>query len=526
MAKYGRGKFTAHKNYIQYMNFIATNPIYSSIPNAISEGGKINWQVSSGKTTSFYKYYLARLDWWIKKADSLGLPGTGKSDDRLSIAARIVHPTKKRVCLICGEERNIGYMYLNFNTAKAFNNICGKVLFQKSMLIEEAISILVNEIGKDKTRQLILSTFPEKKKDIALFDAEKYADFNLMTQHIKTPKLSPGFMANCPDRLDGFHDYCIHCRKKNDPGRSDENMRSYNHDRRAFMWWAEGDWLLADTLYNRASDGNCCLCGAHEKKISPDHVGPLSCGFKQIPYFEPLCGRCNSSKNRRFTFENVKSLIQYENIHNENVASWQVRELWNNTKGLITNDSEAKELSNYMRGAQDYYLRILFWLYTRGYDLSLSYLLKPEYAFYSVEFHNLNTSTFEFTSYDKTQKQTNGAESVSGRIIRIAFDELFEYNSKHADKRKINKLLMQYLDEDIKTLHECLKNYKLSNYAIKWSQTLKDSSLTIDSKDCKIRELLSDPSYENERLSYNFLFETLAQLFNTRGIILSKLFNS
>lgn len=88
MARYGRGKFTAHKNYIKYMNFIATNPIYSSIPNAVSDDGKINWQVSSGKTTSFYKYYPARLDWWIKKADSLELPGTGKSDDRLSIAAR------------------------------------------------------------------------------------------------------------------------------------------------------------------------------------------------------------------------------------------------------------------------------------------------------------------------------------------------------------------------------------------------------------------------------------------------------
>lgn len=526
MARYGRGKFTAHKNYIKYMNFIATNPIYSSIPNAVSDDGKINWQVSSGKTTSFYKYYPARLDWWIKKADSLELPGTGKSDDRLSIAARLVHPTKKRVCLICGDERYIGYMYLNHNTAKAFDKICEKKLFHKAMLIDEATSMLVQEIGKEKTRQFILSMFPEKRKDIILFDGANYTDFYLSTQHIKTSKLSPGFMSNCPDRLDGFHDYCIYCRKKNDPGRSDENMRSYNHDRRAFMWWAEGDWMLADTLYNSASDGNCCLCGKHVKKISPDHVGPLSCGFKQIPYFEPLCGRCNSSKNRRFTYENVRSLIQYENTNNENAASWQVRALWNNTKELITNDSEAKELSNYMRGAQDYYLRILFWLYTKGFDLCLSYLLKPEYAFYNVQFHNLNTSTFEFTSYEKTPKQTTGAESVSGRIVRIAFDELLEYNSKPVAKRKINKLLMQYLDEDIKTLQETIKKYKLTSYAIKWSQTIKDSSLSIELKDQKIRELLDDTSYEKERSHYTSLFETLADLFNKRGILLSELFNA
>lgn len=84
---------------------------------------------------------------------------------------------------------------------------------------------------------------------------------------------------------------------------------------------------------------------------------------------------------------------------------------------------------------------------------------------------------------------------------------------------------MQYLDEDIKTLQETIKKYTLTNYAIKWSQTIKDSSLSIDLKDQKIRELLDDPSYEIERSNYTSLFETLADLFNKRGILLSKLFN-
>lgn len=115
-------------------------------------------------------------------------------------------------------------------------------------------------------------------------------------------------MGDCPHRLDGIHDYCLRCRKKNDPGKSDENMRTYNHDRRAFMWWAEGDWKIADALYNSAGPGTCVNCGKTVKKISPDHVGPLACGFQQNSFFEPLCDRCNSAKNRRFT-SNKMSIV-------------------------------------------------------------------------------------------------------------------------------------------------------------------------------------------------------------------------
>lgn len=164
---------------------------------------------------------------------------------------------------------------------------------------------------KDKRlapRKLILKTFPEKKDDIALFDDEDYEAFFAKTGHVRSTKLSPGYMGDCPHRLDGIHDYCLRCRKKNDPGRSDENMRTYNHDRRAFMWWAEGDWKIADALYNSAGPGTCVNCGKTVKKISPDHVGPLACGFQQNSFFEPLCGRCNSAKNRRFT-SNKMSIV-------------------------------------------------------------------------------------------------------------------------------------------------------------------------------------------------------------------------
>ena len=76
--KYGRGKFEAHPDYIEYMEFIVDHDTYKDMPNAISiDTNRINWQVSSGKSTSFYTYYEDRFRWWVNKADSLGLDGTG-----------------------------------------------------------------------------------------------------------------------------------------------------------------------------------------------------------------------------------------------------------------------------------------------------------------------------------------------------------------------------------------------------------------------------------------------------------------
>ena len=125
--KYGRGKFEAHENYIDYMSFIAKHKNFDGMPNAVSSDGHVNWQVSSGKTTSFYKYYQERFNWWVKKADALGVEGSGNSNDRFSITARIIHPSGFRPCRLCGQKLNVGYFYVNYFLAKKWNTIFLKV---------------------------------------------------------------------------------------------------------------------------------------------------------------------------------------------------------------------------------------------------------------------------------------------------------------------------------------------------------------------------------------------------------------
>ena len=521
--KYGRGTFEPSKAYVDYINMIADSPAYSGLPSIRSENGKINWQCSSGKTTPFYKYFPARFRWWVQKADELGIAGTENSDGRLTIAARMIHPNKKKVCLICGEERYIGYMYMNANFAHSWNKLVGEKIFQKTMLISEATKILVDKIGKDKTRREILSVFPEKKADISIFDDGHYEEFFSKTQYIRSTKLSPGYMGDCPHRLDGLHDYCIFCRKENDPGRSDDNMRTYIHDRRAFMWWAEGDWKVADTLYNSATSGICANCGRRVKKISPDHIGPLACGFKQNGLFEPLCGRCNSSKNRRFTFDNINTLLAYETNKDESVASWQVRTLWDSTKNKTKDDNAAKTLSNYMRAMQDYYLRSLNHFAENGcYDF-LSLYLHPEYANYTISFEGLDTSTLTFKSFSKRKKTTKGTRSLASRTVRIAYEELAEYCSKATTQRKsiIFNITDDFLKEDIERIDVLTSKYILTTFDKELSRLLA-CDISFDEKDKEIQELIESLDFSNRYSRNTYIQHKYEEMVNDRGLQLAE----
>ena len=522
--KYGRGKFAPPQAYVDYINMIADSPVYEGLPAIRAEDGKINWQCSSGKTTSFYKYFPGRFRWWVKKADELGIKGTENSDDRLTVAARMIHPTKKKVCLVCGNERYVGYMYMNANYARAWNKLIGSELFEKGTPIYEATAELIEHLGKSRVRKILLSDFPEKKDDIALFDQENYEEFFSRTQHIRSTKLSPGYMGDCPHRLDGIHDYCTFCRKGNDPGRSDENMRTYNHDRRAFMWWAEGDWKVADALYNSATSGTCVNCGKTVRKISPDHIGPLSCGFKQNGFFEPLCGRCNSAKNRRFTFDNVISLLDYEEKTDDTVASWQVRVLWDTVKESVQDDITVKILSNYMRAMQDYYLRALAYIATLGHYEFLSSYLHPEYANYSVEFIGLNPSTLTFDKYRKTLAISNGSRSLAARSVRIAFEELFEYCAKTTAQRKsiILHLVDDFLEKDRGPIKSIFAGRQLTKMDRVLGEIINSEAYTIEYKDGAIQKLIEAPEF-GDRFSHSVEFDNrFRALIDQRGLILAK----
>lgn len=436
--RYGRGTFEAHPNYVRYMEQIVESPQYAGMPNAVSEDGHINWQVSSGKATSFYKYYLARKKWWEEKCEEEGVPyGPSGKSDAFTIVARRIHPTGYRPCRLCGVPYNVGYFYLNHGLANRLNKMVGSPRFHKTQPIDEALLDV-----EDVRLSDVAGLFPERT---AAFDAlgvskEAFEE----TNSVRTGWLSPGFMGNPPDRLDGFHDYCLVCRPLKDPGRSALNMKSYNHDRRAFEWWSEGDWLMADALYNSAGSGTCTVCDDPTDPVSPDHIGPLSCGFKQLPLFSPVCPACNSSKNRRMTLEDVKALVAYEDRTGDSAAGWYVRAVWDANKRCISSNAEAVELSTVMRSIVDVYLRTLEQLLSTGRARYLATLLNPDYAFYDHIFVGLDSATFRFDTVESVPVSTPLRTSLANRSMRIAFEELRQYAAKPPEARRLRADVLDF----------------------------------------------------------------------------------
>ena len=116
----------------------------------------------------------------------------------------------------------------------------------------------------------------------------------------------------------GFHCYnsICDCRKSKDKGRSDENMKSYSRDRRAYEMMSDGNVLLANTMMGKLNTvtSNCFMCGK-SKKMTADHIGPISLGFIHDPMnFQACCSSCNSSKNNRLTQEDIEKIKEKEHV--------------------------------------------------------------------------------------------------------------------------------------------------------------------------------------------------------------------
>jgi Alw26I/Eco31I/Esp3I family type II restriction endonuclease len=511
---YGRGKFVAHPNYIKYMEMIVSHPNYKLMPNARSMSGKINWQVSSGKTTSFYQYYLERKDWWIKIADGLNLPGKDDEQDRFTIAARIIHPTGYRACRLCGEDFNVGYFYINANFAKKLGKDFPVIDVAKEQPIDDVLEQINQCQSIERVSKYFLELFPERKEYFKKHGFTKMAFEE--SRHVRSYRLSPGFMGNPPDRLDGFHDYHGSCRKINDPGRHDGNMRSYNHDRRSFEWWAEGNWALADALYNKAGPGKCCFpnCDKELAKVSPDHVGPIACGFKQSALFVPMCVTHNAAKNRRFSLQDVARLLKHERETGKSVASWQVRAHWDKYKQLVRSDSNTKSLSNSLRSLQDMYLRTLWMLHESGQTRLIATILKPEYAFLDFSFIGLDSAELTFMDVRETKNITNLRKSFAARTVRIAFESLEEYVSKGVGQRKmVRNDFENFSDQILRAIEESKIAHHPSNAT--WNNAL-DSKLSADQKEQAISslfELHKVPVGNNDKNA----FENLSSVFDMIG---------
>lgn len=419
-----RNKRTWHPSFIDYENFIVKHKNYADMPNKFKPNGEISWVLPSDKL---------RGDWWDKKVKELNC------SDRAEVA-RIIHPKELhglKPCQICGRELSIFYVYPNKYTLKKLNSISTELLFEPFQKdVSQIVTEIVQAFDKKGSENIkLIFEIPPSVSD----DSDSLIRYIL--ENCKS-RLSPGVMSNPPDRLDGFHTYNACCRSKEDTGRFPTNLSRYTQDRRVYENWAEGNWNLSNRLmgeFNKYSlKIQCPNCGKL-RKMTADHIGPISLGFTHRPRFNPMCKSCNSKKNNRMTLDDVRTLINDEK-KGDKVISWHSKYIWDRLKNKVKNQQDALLLSKLMRTNLHHILILFSKISESGFDSFLMRWLHPEYSFVDYRFKNFDPIKGPAYILQKPLNSKNKDKNAE-RYIRISFEYLEEYkNIKNRNTKNWNSL--------------------------------------------------------------------------------------
>ncbi|MBE6874171.1 MAG: Alw26I/Eco31I/Esp3I family type II restriction endonuclease [Ruminococcus albus] len=448
MAKKGAKKmnYEANEAFLQYEEEIVNHPTYAGMPDLRHDNGTIQWETPSNRNSGAFQFsHDKRYQWWVEKAAEIGI--STSEAKWISKVAKTIHPTKLHPCKICGRVMDTRYCYLSSNFMKRVQKLPfydNSVEMDELTHILDFVTSLVDTYGDIAYEALPKLLKCKQVKDIPSLPH----DISLWTSWIEQsyiPKepsmLSPGAMANPPDRLDGFHTFNRCCRPTADKGRSKENLASYSTDRRAFENWSDGNWITANKLMgyinsNPAMKKELCANegdgGQHPRPCSADHIGPISLGFCHRPEFQLLCKPCNSAKNNRFYYSDVQHLIEVEKS-GETIATWYADSIWQKCKGKVTDKETALRLYRIMRDNRNIAMMLLADFIDRDEFLFLFTLLNLEYADYDYDIIpgttriNHQIVTVDFSQKASTLRYVNIQKT---RKIRVAFSSLSEYAKK------------------------------------------------------------------------------------------------
>jgi len=453
-----RSKRTWHPDFVEYMKYIVGHENYMDLPNKFRGNGEILWVSPSDKK---------RAVWWDQKVKKLNCINRAE-------VARKIHPKELqglKPCQICGKKLSIFYIYPNANSLKKLNVI--KPQFQFTPFKEDiadivgALTSTLNENGLNAIREAfdVPQSVGESKDKVV-----KYI------KKFRKSKLSPGVMSNPPDRLDGFHTYNACCRSKEDTGRHSSNLARYTQDRRVYENWAEGNWNLSNRImgeFNRYDlEIKCPGCGKI-KKMTADHIGPISLGFTHRPKFNPLCNSCNSSKNNRMFLKDVKELLKDES-KGEQVISWHSKFIWDLLKNKVKSQEDALKLSRTMRNNLHHILILFSKISEAGFDSFLEKYLHPEYSYVDYRFINFHPQKGPEKIQQKPLTSANKIKNAN-RYIRVAFESLEEY--KNVENRNTKIWKSDKVEEIVKDMLTSLSNHKESESRVLLNNAIQQLSM-------------------------------------------------
>ena len=200
-----------HPIFIKYTKMIANHSAYSGMPDILNNKGGIQWAAPSNRSSGKFKEtHIKRKGWWEAKAAKVGI----STDESawISKVAKLIHPTKKKPCRVCGKIMSIQYIYLNSFIIKrlikeGFTE--GKVeqsdltpfpLFLKSSTEALSSSSCLRQCGHHVAQKKIIDLSPSR-------NSLKFSFFPETVANVKSGAFSPSnglsIIMNWPRTLDG-----------------------------------------------------------------------------------------------------------------------------------------------------------------------------------------------------------------------------------------------------------------------------------------------------------------------------------
>lgn len=412
-----------HPNFVEYMRFIIKHPNYKGLPIEFRSDNTPKWLATAQSDVG-----RQRIKWADNRATQLSIPlGSG-------VYAKVmyaIHPTKMKVCQICGKPMSVSFIYPNVNFAKAVIR-----QFEIEIDIYDSIYDLWDKVIKNGQTPADLIELINKKFGTSFSSSvekdEVLAKCEGLCRVDGKSHLGPGAMSDFPDRFDGFHSYNRCHRATEDKGRSKENMKTYTRDRRAYEYWSDGNIQAANQF----------MGSRYFHGVSADHIGPISLGFvHDSHYLRPMTGSDNSAKRDRLTKDIIEDVLAIRKQTGVYPMSWYSSKIWdfivksyNGNEAKISSEYRnllKQNMSNYMYILQEI-LRIKH--VGKAFLIRTFILPKRTDFLYTYEFDNLGNIASK-----NIRNITGRASGEFDRFARIAIAAVVDYNDK--DNRNISHSL-------------------------------------------------------------------------------------
>lgn len=404
-----------HIFFKQYMDMIINHPNYKGLEIIKNKDGEYTW-VATKKSEIGKK----RIEWALKKAKEYGY------ENKAGVFAKVmfeIHPTKRKVCQICGEEMSLEYIYPNHYFKKYLEEKYNYTCDTFDTLYDINEFLLNQNISESEIKDIYISKLSLDKNKFSLTLADLVKEIELLCRNGEKNLCGPGAMSNFPDRYDGFHSYNRCCRSNEDKGRSKENLRSYNKDRRAYEYWSDGNIHAANKYMN----------SQYFQGISADHIGPISLGFIHDPIFiQPMSRGENSSKRDRIDYDDFKKLIYLEEKYEISPVSWFAKKIWSNLKEQYKNRAlDLEEARICLKINMNYFMEILWNILeikdNKGREFLYKKFLLPKYEIFKYDYEMDSDGNI---LKKKNRNLQDTTKSEFERFVRVSFESIYDFHEK------------------------------------------------------------------------------------------------